>query len=298
MAERLFDTVRTFRNVRFCCSFLLRSSTEDLVIFLCRSPIGSAYSGRWSEFGSHGTVRCENACGQRFTIYIENATGAGPPEMDIFTLATVTSRGVAIRGQRGNSPGSISTSPPMRGDFGPQSFRLVSITAGRSLTPGSNPGAYQDGVTIDVSFDQPTNRALLPLTGVIKQQIDALFSFDKVLGADYTGTWTNCTVLQGKDPPGGCSNLVIKVTNATGASPPTVNGLEATLLFSGGLRDYPAACVPGVGVSGQILENFGPSGIRIVKLVAADTALVRSGVTKGDSITLTFNIPTDRCVAC
>jgi hypothetical protein len=122
-----------------------------------------------------------------------------------------------------------------------------------------------------------------------------LHSNCRPLGADYTGEWQNCTVAPGKALPGGCTNFVITVTNVSGAAPPTVpGGLNAVLLESGGLRDYPASAAPSSGDTGAMLGDFGVSGIKIVSLISEDKALFQSGVSVGDTLTLAFSENTDR----
>jgi len=92
--------------------------------------------------------------------------------------------------------------------------------------------------------------------------------------------------------------LVITVLNASGASPPTVNGLVATLRAVGRLRDYPAGSEPSTARSGQILGDFGPGFVRISRLEARDDALRQPNVSVGDTLLLGFSILTDRYVVC
>jgi hypothetical protein len=175
---------------------------------------------------------------------------------------------------------------------------MTTLRAGQSSTPRpDNPGAYQDNVTLTITFNRHTNRGGTPIQGVTKAQIDRLFAFDKNLGAAYTGRWDNCTVFPGKPAPGGCSVFVITVSNVSGASPPTVNGLLATFKSSGRLRDYPAGSEPATGSSDLIVGNFGPGSVRVTTLEARDDALLQPNVSVGDVLWLRFNMPTDRCVA-
>ncbi len=68
-------------------------------IYVWRVPLGSDYEGRWQTFGPHGTSNCTVPCARRFTIFIKNASGAGPPEMDVFNMSTIgATRGAALRG--------------------------------------------------------------------------------------------------------------------------------------------------------------------------------------------------------
>ena len=153
-------------------------------MFDMSASLGSDYHAVWDDFGPHGVpgpdqLGCVTACARLLIITIDNATEAGPPEMDLFTMRSTDARGIAIRDKLGLSPSSTSISPPLSGDFGPPTVAILSLEAGTSSNPGVNPGAYQNNVTLTVTFDRPTNRAGLPQTAITRADVDLLFTFDR-----------------------------------------------------------------------------------------------------------------------
>jgi len=77
-----------------------------------------------------------------------------------------------------------SSSPALTGSFGPANVGIASLQAGPSSTPRPDtPGAYQNNVTLTLTFDRPTNRGGTPTRGVTKAQIDLLLAFDKNIGS-------------------------------------------------------------------------------------------------------------------
>jgi hypothetical protein len=197
------------------------------------------------------------------------------------------------------SPGSDDPSKGMQGNFGPPTVFMTFLRAGANPKPltsnsrGPLTGLYENGCTITVGFDQYTNRGNLSMTGVPKVTIDKMFVFSKVLGADYTGHWANCTKYPGKVLLG-CQSFVITIKDSRGASPPSVNGLQAELLISGNIRNYPSASFPSNGTSPIIDSHFGPSSVYVEQLIASDPQDLHSRFDVGDMLSLLFNMPTNR----
>jgi hypothetical protein len=104
---------------------------------------------------------------------------------------------------------------------------------------------YGNGDTITVVFSGNTNQVAVATKG----NLDALFSFSQVLGANYTGTWTTATT------------LVITVVDATGATPPGIGGLTLTLQGGSGLKNAANTSLESVGTSGAITGDWGVSDL-------------------------------------
>ena len=261
--------------------------------------VGISFDGRWSEFGPFEPGVCLVPCARRFQITIHDPTNSGPPEIDLFKIKFNPTKGVAIRRSFEFSPGSDQISDGMQGDFGPATVSMISVRAGANPTPwrrnsrGPLTGLYEEGCTITVGFDQYTNRGNFSLTDVPKEIIDKMFLFSRVLGSDYTGHWANCTKLPGKTLPG-CQSFVITIRNAGGASPPTVFGLQTTLLETGNIRNYPSAAARSLGTVPIMLGHFGPSSVYVERLVASDPGNFHSRFDVGDRVSLFFNMPTNR----
>lgn len=102
----------------------------------------------------------------------------------------------------------VTTSPPMQGAFGYSSIEIESWVAGHP--PGSGPcRGYVSGVTMTVTFTEPTNKALM--NGKIsRDQVDILFAFRWNMGQDYSGEWLDD------------KSLVITIHDPFGASPPEI----------------------------------------------------------------------------
>ena len=261
--------------------------------------LGSSFSGRWLDFGPIQAGICTVPCAKVFELTVHDVSTASPPEFDLFKIRMNPSRGIAVRRSFESSPGSDDPSEGMQGDFGPPTVSMISLVAGANPTPqrsnarGPLTGLYEEGSTIAIGFDQYTNRGNFSQTGLSKQIVDTIFRFTKNLGSDYTGHWTNCSVHPGKTLPG-CQTFVITIKNATGASPPTVFGLQATLLKTGNIRNYPSASAPANGTGPIMQGHFGPSSVYVEQLIASDPRNLHSRFDVGDRISLLFNMPTNK----
>lgn len=261
--------------------------------------LGSSFSGRWLDFGPLQAGICTVPCAKVFEMTAHDISTASPPEIDLFKIRMSPNRGIAVRRSFEFSPGSDAPSEGMQGDFGPPTVSMISLVAGANPTPprsnsrGPLTGLYEEGSTIAIGFDQYTNRGNFSLTGLSKSIVDTIFSFTKNLGSDYTGHWTNCSVYPGKTLPG-CQTFVITIKNATGASPPTVFGLRATLLKTGNIRNYPSASAPSNGTGPIMQGHFGASSVYVEQLIASDPQNLHSRFDVGDRITLLFNMPTNK----
>ena len=284
---RIHETVIPQSNIFFALDF--------------SNIMGTTVSGHWENFGPIEEGICLRVCALVFVITIQDATNADPPEVDLFTMRLNPSRGIAVRssGSADVSPGSDAPSDGMQGDFGPPTISMILLEAGPNPTPrthnsrGPVTGLYEEGCTILVGFDKYTNRGNFSTNGVPKTDIDLMFRFSKSLGSDYTGDWINCTLYPGKSLPG-CQSFVITITNATGAGPPTFLGLQVVLLKTGNVRNYPSAASAANGTGPMIRGHFGPSSVYVERLVAADPETRHSRFGIGDTISLIFNLPTNR----
>ena len=261
--------------------------------------MGASFTGSWMDYGPIQGGVCTVPCAKVFQITVRDITGASPPEIDLFTVRMNPNRGIAIRRSFEFSPGSDSPSKGMSGNFGPPTVVMVSLEAGANPTPagrnsrGLLTGLYEEGCSLTVGFDQYTNRGNFSMKNIPKHTIDQIFAFSKSLGSEYTGEWANCTLYPGKVFPG-CQSFIITIKNASGASPPTVFGLQATLLETGNIRNYPSASAPSSGLGPVMQGNFGPSSVYVERLVADDPGNLHTRFDVDDVILLMFNMPTNR----
>ena len=102
----------------------------------------------------------------------------------------------------------VTTSLPLQGAFGHTTIEIESWVAGHP--PGGGPcRGYVSGVTMTVTFTEPTNKALM--SGKIsREQVDVLFGFRWNMGQDYSGEWLDD------------KTLVITIRDPFGASPPEI----------------------------------------------------------------------------
>ena len=256
--------------------------------------LGTDYTGRWTNLNLSCILNgLPLVCSQVFVLDIINSSLAGPPEMDLFYITLVASEGIAIRSAIMESQGSTAISPLLTGSFGPSVVEIYYFVAGPPQYPVQVPGLYQNGVSLLIGFNTYTNRANMNYFNNTKNSIDVFLSFDKSIGSNYTGFWTNCTTAPGKTLKG-CQSFVINITDASGAAPPTVSGLVVTINQSASLRNYPASCAPASGYSGQISGDWGPSPVVIMNLVAENNNASFQGLYRGSAITLYFNMETNR----
>ena len=96
----------------------------------------------------------------------------------------------------------------MQGAFGFSSIEIESWVAGHP--PGGGPcRGYVSGITMTVTFSEPTNKALMD-GKISRDQVDILFAFRWNMGQDYSGEWLDD------------KSLVITIHNPFGASPPEI----------------------------------------------------------------------------
>lgn len=163
--------------------------------------------------------------------------------------------------------------------------RLMSVVAD---DPDESDYVYSSGDTVTLSFDRPTDRAGGARAGN-KAFVDGLFTFTQALAYDYSGEWLpglldgdsafRITILQATCP--GCTPFpgIATVKPVDTASIRTRSGSS------------PRASAPSPPLSGDYGKTRGP---QIVSFVADDFDNSDDIYSASDTLTVTFDLPTDR----
>jgi hypothetical protein len=229
-------------------------------LFTFSQNLGNGYSGAWVDAST-------------LVITINDASGATPPSIGVLT-AKVTGN---LKTADGTSPTSASLSPPLTGSFtaiiGPYITELV------ALDPHGSTPLYGNGDIITVKFSTGTNQP-----GVAtKANLDSLFTFSQNLGNSYSGTWVNP------------ATLVITINDATGATPPAVGVLTATVNAAAHLKTADGTSLDSTSTSPALTGSFtGKTGPYITDLVANDPTGINGGYAAGDTLTVTFSETTNQ----
>jgi len=152
--------------------------------------------------------------------------------------------------------------------------------------PDGGDAVFGNGDTITVSFSEDTNGLTIPVA--TKADLDNLFAYSQILGADYTGFFI--------DP----ATLIITIVNA-GGSEITIDSIGTFRLqvnLAANLKDAAGTSLASTALSPPLTGNFGTkAGPSIVSIVASDSDPINDGFGDEDSITVTFSEPTNRPLA-
>ena len=227
--------------------------------------MGANYTGSWTTATT-------------LLITVVDATGATPPAIGGLTLTL--QGGSGLKNAANTSLESVGTSGAITGDWGLLAGPTVSSVTAND--PDDGDAIYGNADTITVVFSGNTNQVAV----ATKANIDALFSFSQVLGANYTGTWTTATT------------LVITVVDATGATPPAIGGLTLTLQGGSGLKNAADTSLESVGTSGAITGDWGLlAGPTVSSVTANDPDDGDAIYSNADTITVVFSGNTNQVAA-
>ena len=242
---------------------LNKGSVDSLFTF--SQNLGDDYNGQWTSSST-------------FVITVLDSSHG---TVTIGGLQTTVKSGAGLKNSVGTSLVSTSTSPVLSGHFGNQPGpTMLDLVAS---DPTGSLGSYSNGTSITIRFAQPTNTfdPTPTISGLSKSDLDALFAFTQNLGNDYAGQWV--------DP----STIVITITDSRHSTPPTIGGLQVTVI--GNIRDSSGLSVPSTSTSPSLSGSFGTrSGPSIVSLVASDPTVKDAVYSNGDTITMTFAESTNR----
>ena len=232
-------------------------------LFSFSASLGADYAGQWLTRSV-------------FVITVLDLTGSGPPAIGSFTLSVKTS--ALLRNYPPQSAPTVALSPPLVGNWGTITPRIVSFVAS-----GTN-GIYSRGCNFTITFRPPTNFANLPRNGLTKGQIDSILQFSQNLGADYSGSWLDSTMLR------------ITAVDVSGATPPIRGTLVVTCISIGSspIRNADQISDPCFSSFGPLQGDFGPSAIKVTIIASGDNNPLYSA---GDSIMVMFSADTDRANA-
>jgi hypothetical protein len=117
---------------------------------------------------------------------------------------------------------------------------------------------------------------------ISKASIDSIFKFSTSIGRLYEGRWVTRQLFE------------ITIIDATGATPPLPDIFTLKLLASADLRNFPRTSSSAELFSPILSGDFGPSPIRILSIVAADSLDLDDVFGVGDTLTITFSEATNK----
>ena len=185
--------------------------------------------------------------------------------------------GNSVNNAAGTSLESTGSSGVIAGDWG--TLAGPTITSVTADDADNLDAVYGNGDTITVVFSEATNQ---PAAGT-QAQIDAIFSFNESLGADYTGSWS------------AADTLVITVVDDTGATPPTIGGLVLTFQVGNSVNNAAGTSLESTGSSGVIAGDWGTlAGPTVTSVTADDPDNLDAVYGNGDTITVVFSEATNQ----
>ena len=233
-------------------------------LFTFTQKLGLNYEGTWLS-------RTE------FLITILDADQSNYPTIGSLTASVKFD--AQLRNYPPNSAPVTATSSVLGGDFGPSAITIVSIEA---IDPTQSTATYAAGDRIRIHFNEDTNRAGMG-TGILsKEALDSILTFSTPLGSAYEGRWVTRKLLE------------ITMADVRGAGPPLPEIFTLELLASAGLRNFPVTSAAAGMLSPVLDGNFGPSPIRILSMVAADSLDLDNVYGVGDTLTITFSQDTNK----
>ena len=243
-------------------------------------PLGSKFYASGGAAGITGATAYRRSR-QTLRITISDDTGTAPyASTRVGTLGLTVKAAANLRSEDGSSPASTATAT-VSGSWGkhdaPALVSVVASDAGGQQGIGAND-------EIAISFNKATNTPTL----ATKADVDALFSFNAVLGASYTGSW-------GQAPHGSLVTAIIKIVDPSGGSgvaATAVGQLQATVKATGNIRsadESSDAASGSMAVSGTWGAHSAPS---VTHMVATNDG-AQGGLSNGDRITFSFNKDTN-----
>ena len=128
--------------------------------------LGASYTGAWPDTAT-------------LVITILDPTAASPPPIGAVIGGLKPTAG--LTGVPPLTAPSAAAGLPMTGAFGPANVRFTALVASPP-PPGAGAatgGFYATGATIDLMFNQPTNKAFLPDSSITPAQLASVFSFSR-----------------------------------------------------------------------------------------------------------------------
>lgn len=246
---------------RIAGTVLSQSQVNDLYSF--STALDGSFTGRWFD-------------SQTFVITFLSS-GTISPQVGSFSVTV--NEAANLKNKADNSLPSASSSPLLRGDFGTKAGPAITEVVGADPKTTKVLG-LDAGDTITITFDESTNQPAV----ATKSDIDTVFSFSKILGADYTGAWFNP------------SKLVITVNDAGGNNMPIPPDLTVTVLAGGNLKNSANTSLASESIFTSISGNFGQrAGPNIISLVADDPkGTIVPGFDNSDTITVIFSEKTNQ----
>jgi hypothetical protein len=233
------------------------ADTDDLVDFGAQL-LGTDYTGTWSDARTLVITVVDAATGDLLigaTVSIKD-TGAAP-----------------LTNQSGTSAASTA-SATIVGDWGV--IPAPEITSVVADDADDLDGVLSDGDALTISFDMDTNEVAV----ATKADIDGLVAFAaELLGADYTGAWS--------DP----ATLVITVVDAAGG---TLDIGDAVSIRADGTNDLKNAAGDSVSSmsTGVVTGDWGVPAPSIVSITADDPGDGDDVLSNGDTLTIVFDMDT------
>ena len=229
-------------------------------LFAFSAPLGEDYSGEWRSASTFVVTAIDVA--------------EGSPALGL-SSARVLADVKAAAGAGPSANQNTSASQLLGGDFG--SVATPAATAFVARDPDNSERGYGPGDTLSLSFSLPTNR---DSSSPSRAYVDSLFAFSPQFGDDYSGAWADD------------STFLITVL-AVGTNAPELG--EAVASVRGVVRDAARQRPPATNSSVVLGGNYGRTDApRLVSFVADDPTDRDSVYGPGDTLTLSFDMATDR----
>ncbi|MCR4436407.1 MAG: S-layer homology domain-containing protein [Clostridiales bacterium] len=235
---------------------LSKSAVDSLLTF--SRPFGANYTGKWTN-------------SKTLVITSVDASGAS------FSLGdTVTVNETAnVRTSDGLSWSSTSTSPACTGTLDP----VPSIVSAVCAEGGTLEAGFGAGDTLTLTFDIPTNQ-VANTTYADKGEVDAVLTFSAPFGTDYSGKWTDR------------QHLVITSVDPASAGF-TIGQDFVTVKASANIKSQNGTTAASSSTSPLSTGTFDPVPV-ITAAVCAEGGPSEVGFGTGDTLTLTFSLPTNK----
>ena len=253
--------------------------------------VNSAQTGQIERL--QGIAKCQASLYQLTypTATLQDPEGATPPSLpcDVGALVCVGEENTRIG--RFLASGNLRSlpkitapveaqAPKLSGTFGVSTLSIVSVVAQNGYRNDTR-SVFGTSDIINITFSQPTNKGFLP-DQVSRAMLINMFTFSMPLGFDFYGEWRTR------------ENLAIFIRDEAGAGPPTIGGFTLEVRPTANLMPHPPVTDRATPISPPLLGNFGPSPIRIISVMASDSADDDAIYNKDDYIIIQFSENTDK----
>ena len=189
---------------------------------------------------NNGSVSCRYCPNPVFNWQVQGVcsyksdNGINPPLIGSFSVSVFLSAGLrefppVTEPTTGTDTSGKEPLAVLTGGFCPSPIEINMLVASDASNYDS---VFSVGDHLTIIFNQDTNKGNLPQYGIQKSQIDYLFNFSCLLGANYSGVWLDSKTFQ------------IKIEDVSGNGSPRIGQFYVTTRENGNLRNFPPVCGP------------------------------------------------------